>query len=90
MKKERFDWESFWDSFPWWGVLIGLLILGSVITSIIEATKPEIPKQPAVVIEYVDDAPFDHYKVQFLDDRSVRMEDLEDGISVGDTILLKK
>jgi len=89
-RKERFDWEDFWESFPWWWILIGIIIIGSVIRGIVEAGKPDVPKEQAVVIEFVEDAAFDQHKVQFLSDRSVRMERLDDGIIVGDTVLIEK
>lgn len=85
-KKEHFDWNTF----HWIEALIGLFIFGSIIISIIKNTKSVISKESAVVIEIVKDNPFNRYKVKFLMDRTVRMENLDYGINVGDTVLLKK
>ena len=89
-RKEQFDWEKFWDSFPWWGILIGLLILGSVVTEIMEAAKPDAPKEKAVVVEVVN-ARLDDYKVKYLSDGAVQVVDLgDDAYVVGDTVLTKR
>lgn len=89
-RKERFDWEKFWDSFPFWGFIIGLLVLGMVIEGIIGATKPEPIKEPAVVIEVID-ARLDDYKVKYLFDGVVQVVDLnDDNYIVGDTVLVKR
>jgi hypothetical protein len=94
-EKPRNKWQDFGEFLEdhWWGLLIGALIISWLIGDIGDVFKPNVPivKEQAVVIEYVEDAEFfDHYKIQFLSDRSVRMEDLDNGIAVGDTISIER
>ncbi len=90
-RRERFDWEEFWDSFPWWGIIIGIIVIGSFITGIIESKnpRPEEPKHKAIVIE-LPELRHDNHKVKFIDDGIVDVRYLEKGYSVGDTILIEK
>ena len=88
-KTANTNWEDFWDNFPFWEFIIGLLALGSIV-SIINASKPDELKFPAVVVEVIENVGFDDCKIKFIDDGTIDMRNLDGGIGIGDTVLLKK
>ena len=89
-EKRGFDWEKFWDNFPWFWIVVAFIIVSGGVEEMIRAKHP-VPMERAVIIEYVEDASFDHYKIQFLSDRTVKMVDYPDnGYAVGDTVLIER
>jgi len=85
-RKERFDWGDFFAESWWWFLIPGWVIFGGI-EGIIEAKKPDVPLQPAVVIEMNQGYKSD--KIRFFDGVSA-IEHLDDMISVGDTISVKR
>ena len=87
-ERRKIDWEEL----PLVWIVIGFCILVGGIKGIIRSTQPELPvqKEHAVVIFIDEDIPFDKYKVKFINDKTVDMRDLDDGVEIGDTVYIEK
>ena len=89
-RKKEFDWNEFWEDFPWFWVIIGILVIFGAIEEIVRAKNPGpvIPKEQAVIIEMHTERN-EKDKIKFLDG-VIAMEYLDDGFAEGDTILVER
>jgi len=83
--KARIDWEEL----PWFWIVVVISVFLGGISEITSDPIAKAPKVPAVVVSILPEKHKSH-KVKFIDDKSVNMIYLDEGIVVGDTVYIKK